>query len=65
MFKQMGKAGGLGGKLAQRGMMKRKKQQLKDMKADGNFPMDFGGLAGGSVGGVRGRKKKKKKKKRK
>jgi len=63
MMKQMGKQGGLAGKLAQRGIMKRKKKQLREMKSDGQFPMDLGGLSGGNVGRARGRKKKKKKRK--
>ena len=64
MFKQMGKAGGIGGKLAQRGMMKRKKQQLREMKAGGGLPLDLGGLPGGGVGRTRGKNKKKKKKRK-
>ncbi len=64
MMKQMGKAGGLGGKIAQFGVNRRKKKQIKEMKAGGQFPMDIGGLSGGAIGGARGKKKKKKKKKR-
>jgi signal recognition particle subunit SRP54 len=67
-FKEIGKMGGLGGAMVRRGFRKKKQQQLKRLKASGQFPFDVSGATGaedaGSGGRARGKKKKKKKRKR-
>ena len=60
MFKTMGKQAGFAGKLAQRGMMKRKKRQLKDLKESGGLPFPVSGPPPGGGHGPGKRKKKKK-----
>ncbi len=65
-FKQLGQQGGIAGKLAMRGVRKRKKRRMKDLLGKGGLPGELGGLpdSGDAAGRTRGRRKKKKKKKR-